>query len=550
MKPIIAFCAAAVVAVTALAAEEWERKAAIAAKIDRYLTADYTSKVERVTVDADSVTVSGFAPESEVMIAELMPCDEIYASRLYDIGATGERGAFRMSFPRYSVTDGVVYDRALSRWAVAGLDHAGRAELRSHARYADTIAALRHPAPLYPKTKKGIAAGFGPTYYGDFKTLGAHSITMNTVLDALIMPAKDAPEGWEEYTYLGRRYGINPGERGSLDATTLAAQRDSVVVSAILLTRPNTAFHDPENTGGNYTMPNMTTPEAVALYAAALNYMADRYSTADSVHGRVHHWIMHNEVDMPLEWTNMGPQPMERYLDRYMKSMRMCYNIVRQYDPEAWVLASYTHNWNCGADGYRPLRMLERQLLYSAKEGDFRWGVAYHPYPIDLGRPQFWDDDLGKATLSDSTMYVTFMNPEVIDRWVLDRSHFYCGYTKRLLFFSEQGTNSPDYSEESLRRQAAGAAWIWKKLQRLKGVDAMQWHAWADNRQEYGLRIGLRSFADGDFGDFDTKPAWEVWKAAGTPEEDTVFGEYLPVIGIASWEEVFSLPARASGDIR
>ena len=51
----------------------------------------------------------------------------------------------------------------------------------------------------------------------------------------------------------------------------------------------------------------------------------------------------------------------------------------------------------------------------------------------------------------------------------------------------------------------------------------MQWHNWSDNRAEFGLRIGLRAYADGDYKDLDPNPGWYVWKAAGTENEDEVF---------------------------
>lgn len=50
---------------------------------------------------------------------------------------------------------------------------------------------------------------------------------------------------------------------------------------------------------------------------------------------------MHNEVDGGLSWTNMGVKPVTIFSDTYIKSMRMCYNIVRQYDEHAEVFASF-----------------------------------------------------------------------------------------------------------------------------------------------------------------------------------------------------------------
>ena len=75
-------------------------------------------------------------------------------------------------------------------------------------------------------------------------------------------------------------------------------------------------------------------------------------------------------------------------------------------------------------------------------------------------------------------------------------------------------------------------------MKNLDGIDAIQWHNWADNRAEFGLRIGLRAFAEGGFNDFDPKPVWYVWKAAGTDQEDEVFAPYLSTIGITDWDSI------------
>ena len=118
--------------------------------------------------------------------------------------------------------------------------------------------------------------------------------------------------------------------------------------------------------------------------------------------------------------------------------------------------------------------------------------------------------------------------------------YYYNGNTKRLLFLSENGTNSPSYSDADLALQAAGAAWAWKKVAALSGIDGIQWHNWQDNRAEGGLRIGLRRFPDDKDDPGGCKPAWYVWEAAGTDKEESVFAPYLSVIGINNWTEIFN----------
>ena len=76
-----------------------------------------------------------------------------------------------------------------------------------------------------------------------------------------------------------------------------------------------------------------------------------------------------------------------------------------------------------------------------------------------------------------------------------------------------------DNSSYYLNIQAAGAAWAWKKIMRNAGVDAALWHNWRDDSAEGGLKLGLR-YENGN-----KKPAWHVWQAAGTSNEDAVFNK-------------------------
>ena len=237
----------------------------------------------------------------------------------------------------------------------------------------------------------------------------------------------------------------------------------------------------------------------------------------------------------------MGDQPIQRYVDTYVKSMRLVSNIVRQYDQNASVLASFTHSWTAvaGSCSYTTKKMLDIINMYSSREGDFRWGLAYHPYPEDLTKPEFWKNDTHSTYDIEQTGYITFKNLEVISDWTLNPANKYKGTEKRVLFLSEQGTNSPSYSTKNLRLQAAGACWAWKKVAKLKGIDAMQWHNWQDNREEGGLRIGLRYYPDDADHPGEPKPVWYVWQAAGTEKEDSVFDPYKSTLGIASWDLIF-----------
>lgn len=500
----------------------------MAANIKDYLAKDYPSKVTNVQVTSDKVIIKGNCGGSGTyLLAEITPWQDVTELEKYPYTQDLSGGGFTVTVDRIVPNrEGIRYDKVFSKWAVVKVD-GDRQTLDSHARYADDVVPKKSPEAVPLRNKKGFGVGDIDLYFSDCKEMNVGSITMNVVLNDYI---KGEGSG---YSYGGQNYSLG-AFKDYVDRVTRRAGEMDLVVSAIILCQTNSIFKDPENKGGNYTMPNLTTAKAFNLYAAALEHMASTHCTPGN---RISHWIMHNEVDFANEWTNMGDQPMMRYLDRYIKSMRICYNIARQYDQNASVLGSYTHCWAKADGSFAPKMMLEKTVEYSSAEGDFRWGVAYHPYPQNLTKPSFWIDDT-QATYSLNSKYVTFKNLEVIDAWIRQKENFYKGKTKRVLFLSEQGTNSPSYSESDLALQAAGGAWAWKKVSKLDGIDAIQWHNWADNKAEGGLRIGLRTFAEGSVSNLTPKPVWYVWKAAGTAEEDSVFDQYKTTLGISDWDSI------------
>ena len=521
-----------------------EQKSAMQTLLTAYLDSNFPCQVTSVAVTGDEVFINGNTTGNGTWaLAEITPVDDVTEPHSFARITPINGHTFTVTMPRHTWCDGYEYDRVLSRWAIIDVSVNGAHTLASHARYADTVTPISSPQELLPASKKGVGAGLGQTYMEDIVTLNAHSITINVIINQMIALSPI----WKnniEYRYGGRSYYIDGDEIVSWDRHLNFYQAHNVVVSAIILITPtstdpalNSVFCHPENNGGFYTMPNMTTMAGVNAYSAIINYLASRYN--GSGHGRIHHWIMHNEVDMATMWTNMGSLPELTYLDAYMKSMRLCHNIVRQYDQHAAILASFTHNWTVTTDGDYPSRsMMEHIVQYSKAEGDFWWGLACHPYPQDINLPDFWIDDT-QSTYSQNTGYVTFKNLEVINDWIQMPDHLYKGTVKRKLFLSENGTNSLSYSEKDLARQAAGGAWAWKKANALPGIDAIMWHNWMDNREEFGLRIGLHYYPDDEMNPGGNKPVWHVWKAAGTEQEDMVFDTYKEILGISNWNDIF-----------
>ena len=412
--------------------------------IENYLAADYAAKVINVEVTQDKVIIQGTTTAPNCHLAGVTAYGNTFEMTDYEDLGTLPSGDFEVTVDRYSNIAGYQYDRLLSKWAIISSD----AMPLSHAHYADEVYAIRHAEPGVLKTKKGLGMP-ASDYMSELDELGLSWVTYNIMLNTVI--GCTGSESDVKHIYGGKTYYINGSTLASMDDVLKKCEDRGVVVAAILLVHPNggeqeyaSALSHPEYTSkGIFSMPDVTNIYGTEAYAATVDFLASRYSQKGN--GRIHHWIMHNEVDQNLVWTNMGTQPQMRYVDTYEKSMRIVSNIVRQYDPNAYVLGSFTSSWNTrhsdtGDAGFAAKNMLDNLLVYSAKEGDYRWGVAAHVYPQDFYKPAFWSADT-EATYSEGSGFSTFKNIEVVSDWMLRREHYYKGLEKRIVFFSENGVN-------------------------------------------------------------------------------------------------------------
>lgn len=525
------------------AAEAAELKAAMARRLENYLQASFDGEIREVSVGTETVTIRFFSPDPDCRLAEIRPWESVPEMSAfpyrYGEGTAGEQV---LTLERQIKRDNFPYDRLLSRWILVRPAEKGWTPV-SHARYPDDVEALFTPSQLPLKNKKGLGGmRANETFYDDLDALQAGSVTLNVSIESLIgtVPfTNDLP-----YEYNGITYHINQRQVAVYDARLAECAKRGVAAAGIILIGRSPSdpamkpilLHPEADPSARYTMPNFTSREGVNAYAAALDFMARRY---DGENGGmlIRDWILHNEVDFAGTWSNMGEQPLTLFMDCYVRSMRLCSVIARQYNPDATVLISLTHCWTRADGDYAPRDMLDNLLHQASAEGDFLWGIAAHPYPQALGRPAFWNDD-NRSTWSSDTEYITFKNLEVWDKWIKEPGHLYRGTQKRLLYLSENGTCSPSYSETDLALQAAGAAWAWKKISALDGIDAVQWHNWMDDGSGDGVMLGLRFPSTYEPSPGGPKPAWEVWKAAGTPQEDSMFAPYLEFIGISSWEDI------------
>jgi hypothetical protein len=538
-----------------------QRKADAAAMAMDYLDAELPARIVSVRVTRDRIVVRGAASGnlSGLKLFEARPWQELWKgdipvapiadqhgrdgkapgwkseiknqnSEISPAGLTAAvsfpvqpDGAFELSVSRFDGSR----DRLTSRWAVIDRGGDGSWHPASHYVYPnDLTEACEHPdldRKVVPGIK-GMAGVWANDILEELVTLGVHHITDNLFLSGMF--SDTARPGWVSFERNGRSWWVNPGAISQHDRLIKFATDHDMTVSAIVLVGfGDSGFakliqHPEAERAGHYAMPNLTTREGSEAYEAAIAFLAARYAQPGDPHGRISNWILHNEIDYGWEWTNMGPQPLAVYLDTYIRSMRIVYNVARQFNPHARVFISLTHNWNVPEDPawktYAPRRMLELLVKFSQIEGDFEWGVAYHPYPQNLFQPAAWKDTL--PTGDFDTPMITPKNIAVLDRW-MHRPEMLFHDKVRGVLLSEQGFHTPDYSAAGEQVQAAAFVYIWRQLRGLTAIEEFDNHRWVDHPQEGGLKLGLRTLPSAGKPYGDRKFAWEIYRALDTPDE-------------------------------
>lgn len=518
-----------------------------------YLKKNFTSDIQNVIVNRENVIIRGniSGNQSNLYLCELPMFDEITTTPRSFLSVTPiDAGPpnFRIQVKRFIQINDTTYDRIYSRWVITtktGQDY----QLQSYAHYPEDItdAAFQYLPEEKPANKKGLG-GFWAVggVNQDLTDLNIKNVTVNVVVPTLISltPTIDT------FNFSGQTYYFNPTAVRNFDKTFKLCSDHNIFVSVILLIQQSTPdslkpiFVYRGANKGVQTMANITSLTGLNYYAAVVGFLAKRYTRPDKKFGRINNWIVHNEVDNGDYWTNAGTAQMEYYTELYDRSMRTVYYTVRQYDPAAKVFFSSTHFWastdkNKVYTFFPPKQMLETFSDLSKKQGDYEWGLAYHPYPQDNFNPRSWNDKNATADINTSK-YVTPKNIELIDQWICMRAHLYKGLKVRTLLFSEEGVHSKSYNQDDLLVQAAGLAYMWKRFNRLPTLEAMDYHRQTDNLNERGLKPGLWTVKPGTTVSPDKrKPAWYVYQKAGTPSEDSAFAFALPIIGVTDWSQIF-----------
>lgn len=512
-----------------------------------YFKKDFANRVEEVIADKKeiSVTLTATRPLTLIEVRPWQSVQQIKRKDQFLWSHEVTKGRQTIRIPRAEASGEFPYDRLYSKWCLMEVK-GDQVELASHAVYCtdDSRTAVGTMPVPQPGSKKGLQISWRPNDMGQLDELGIEHAAVNLFSGALLRVNKDTPT--VEHTFMGRTFKLNKNAVDQQSRVLKFAAERNMLVGGILLMDKNppapyeAMLHPDYLSSGIYSMANLTSEEGVFLYAMLVDFLSSYFSMEKN--GFIHYWIVHNEVDAAWVWTNCGRRGPDTMMDNYVKSMRMVHHTARKYNPQAFTTISLTHYWNKvnshgpGDTMYAPRHLLDILADHSNKEGDFNWGVAYHPYPCDLRNPEVWKDPV---TWSFDTDIISYRNLEVLDAYMRQPRYLQQG-RMRPIYLTEQGISNRNDSPQQLRIQAAAMAYAMKKVQAIDGIKGHILHRWVDHPAEGGLNLGLvqKKKKGAIYAAGEKKPSFDVYAAMGTPKEEAATRFALKVIELKSWNEI------------
>lgn len=397
----------------------------------------------------------------------------------------------------------------------------------------------------YPQasSKKGLQVQM----VDDALALGIRHAGLNVDLVRLSLPAK--VEGAIEFAIDGATHFFARDYVEALDAQIAPLSARGVVVSLILLAiqsgdaaRDRMLVHPSvqERAPNGMTAWDTETAGGRANLRAAIAFLAERWCSKETPHGRVWNWIVGNEINSHWWWYHMGRRRMDEVVAAYAEAVRIVHAAVRRSSKHARVFVSLEHHWTIRyAAGDEKQAFPGRDFLnaFAARvreQGDLDWHLAFHPYPENLLECRFWRDQT--APDRDDAPRVTFRNLSVLRRFLEQDELRYQGAVRRVIL-SEQGFHCRADADGE-RDQAAAFALAWHLVQQQDGIDAFLLHRHVDHAHEGGLLLGLWSRADGSICTPDQRrKVYEVFRDCDTARWPAVANFALPVIGLQRWAD-------------
>ncbi|MFA9375696.1 MAG: DUF5722 domain-containing protein [Lachnotalea sp.] len=365
-------------------------------------------------------------------------------------------------------------------------------------------------------TKKGLQ--------GYSTTLGVNHTVLNIEVNDLIATSSEYnSSSTDQYSYKGKTYYFRHDVANQYAYTARDYSDDGAIVYAILLlgwsSKPNLIAPGARTEGYSYYAWNMKDKKVKEQLEAVITYFAEYCCKVCGDGPGIAGWIVGNEVDNFDTWNYAGTSNLDSYAKIYADTFRLVYNATKSIYSNARVYISLDHMWSMSNEGsYGSKTFLSTFNSILKSEGNIDWDIAYHPYPVPLTDPDFWNNDY--LSNSENSPIVNMKNLSVLTNYV--KKNY--GKDKRVIL-SEVGFTS----DSGEKIQAAAIAYAYYVAEFNPMVDAFIMRSLQDADVEVaqGLSFGITG-----------KQAYNVYKYMDTPQSASYTKFALKVIGSKKWKSI------------
>ncbi|MCE5259722.1 MAG: DUF5722 domain-containing protein [Chloroflexi bacterium] len=295
---------------------------------------------------------------------------------------------------------------------------------------------------------------------------------------------------------------------------------------------------------------NVRTEQGLDYYCACTEFLAERYSRPDRKYGWCLSYEVGNEVTSQYIWNNAGEMTCDQFMLEYTTVMRLAWLLARKHYAGFRIFTSFDQYFSGRHVPEQPKRYygmkesIDCIAKHCARDGDFPWNIATHPYPENLNYPDFYHDREPNFTFA--TRRITFKNIEVMPAYLAQERLLYKGQPRRIIF-PEQGFNSRDGEPYTELEGAHGYCLAYLKIRRQPTIEMFLHHSYIDNPWEFGLNLGVRRFGGldehGRSIPGEPKPVYYVMRDMDTPAEAQRIAEARAFIGPLLFDRLLNPPA-------
>ncbi len=457
----------------------------------------------------------------------------VYADEVWQDGTAGKIVASvdagtsaAASFPLQYNTE----DSNLSRKFLVAVKRGGQMVQVSDEHYITNPEAIAaYTSPRKDAGIKGILPDLTKAGNGELQEMGISQVVYNMYVDDICSDASQP--GALPFDYNGRTWYFNGDMVGKFDSMIRSFNSYGMQVTMVLLNGGKGAYSQdlvhPTARGGDcpgYAL-NVADASGTDHLKAIGAFLGQRYS-GKSDHGQVDNWILGNEVNARTSWWYSSSTSLDYNVNIYVKAFRIIYNELKSANANVNVYNSIDQEWNRKSNpgSFLAKEYLDQFNYYMNREGNIDWGLSYHPYNSPLYDPYAWNGPAVWVKNNLATPYITMQNIDILIDYMHRAQFLNPAGQVRSISIAEIGYTS-SFGDSC---QEASIAYGYLKAASLPDVDAFMLFRQTDDAHEMesNLALGLYDLNG------NKKPAYEIYKNLGTPNEGIAKARASEIIGM------------------